>query len=78
LVRLIQFQLPEAVLEGEPISRAQRRYLPEILNTPSSDVIVAFQPVHQRLDGSYTVLWRLLYRFSDPQIENLAEYVDLE
>ncbi|WP_044207012.1 hypothetical protein [Coleofasciculus chthonoplastes] len=78
LVRLIQFQLPEAVLEGEPISRAQRRYLPEILNTPSSDVIVAFQPVHQRLDGSYTVLWCLLYRFSDPQIENLAEYVDLE
>jgi len=78
LVRLIQFKLPEAVLEGEPISRAQRRYLPEILSTPSSDVIVAFQPVHQRLDGSYTVLWRLLYRFPDPQIENLAEYVDLE
>ncbi|MEQ9551740.1 MAG: hypothetical protein RIM23_19285 [Coleofasciculus sp. G3-WIS-01] len=78
LVRLIQFQLPEAVLKGEPISRSQRRYLPEILNTPSSDVIVAFQPVHQRLDGSYTVLWRLLYQFPDPQIENLAEYVDLE
>lgn len=78
LVRLIQFQLPEAVLKGEPISRSQRRYLPEILKTPSSDVIVAFQPVHQRLDGSYTVLWRLLYRFPDPQIENLAEYVELE
>jgi len=78
LVRLIQFQLPEAVLKREPISRSQRRYLPEILKTPSSDVIVAFQPVHQRLDGSYTVLWRLLYRFPDPQIENLAEYVELE
>ncbi|MEQ9622029.1 hypothetical protein [Coleofasciculus chthonoplastes] len=78
LVRLIQFQLPEAILKGEPISRAQRRYLPEILKTPSSDVIVAFQPVHQRLDGSYTVLWRLLYRFADPKIENLVEYVDLE
>ncbi|MBE9148178.1 hypothetical protein [Coleofasciculus sp. LEGE 07092] len=78
LVRLIQFQLPEAVLKGEPISREQRRYLPEILKTPSSDVIVAFRPVHRRLDGSYTVLWRLIEQFPDPKIEDLVEYVELE
>ncbi|HAG85728.1 MAG TPA: hypothetical protein DCL61_32465, partial [Cyanobacteria bacterium UBA12227] len=78
LVRLIQFEIPDVLLTGEPVSRAQRRNLPDILKTPSSDVLVAFQPVHQRLDGSYTVLWRLLYRFPDPKIEDLDQYVELE
>lgn len=78
LVRLIQFQIPEVLLTGKPISRSQRRHLPDILKTPSSDVIVAFQPVHRRLDGSYTVLWRLVYQFPNPQIEDLDQYVELE
>ncbi|HBB35547.1 MAG TPA: hypothetical protein DDZ80_22040 [Cyanobacteria bacterium UBA8803] len=78
LLRSIQFQLPEALLTREPISRAQRRHLPELLKTPSSDVLVAFQPIQRRFDGSYTVLWRLLYQFPDPQIEDLEKYVELE
>lgn len=78
LVRLIQFQLPEAVLKREPISRAQRRNLPDILKTPSSDVLVVFQPVYQRLDGSYTVLWRVIQEFPDPKIEDLYRYVEIE
>ncbi|HBE20579.1 MAG TPA: hypothetical protein DEG17_00555 [Cyanobacteria bacterium UBA11149] len=78
LVRLIQFQLPEAVLNREPISRAQRRNLPDILKTPSSDILVIFQPVYQRLDGSYTVLWRVIHQFPDPKIEDLYRYVEIE
>lgn len=78
LVRLFQFQLPEVILRGESISRAQRRYLDQILETPSSDVLVAFQPVKQRFDGSYTVIWRLLNQFPDPKITDLEDYVYLE
>ncbi|HEY9634590.1 MAG TPA: hypothetical protein V6D14_14350 [Coleofasciculaceae cyanobacterium] len=78
LLRLIQFQLPEVLLKRESISRAQRRYLDQILETPSSDVLIAFQPVHQHSDGSYIVIWRLLKQFPDPQITDLEDYVDLE
>jgi hypothetical protein len=38
----------------------------------------AFQPVKQRFDGSYTVIWRLLNQFPDPKITDLEEYVYLE
>jgi hypothetical protein len=75
---LFQFQLPEVILRGESISRAQRRKLDQILMTPSSDVLVAFRPVNQRFDGSYTVLWRLLNQFPDPQIADLEDYLELE
>jgi len=78
LVRLFQFQLPEVILKRESISRAQRRYIDQILETPSSDLLVAFQPVRQHSDGSYTVLWRVLQQFPDPKITNLENYVDLE
>jgi hypothetical protein len=75
---LIQFQLPEVILKRQSISRAQRRYVDLLLETPSSDVLVAFQPVSQRSDGSYTVLWRILKPFPDPQITDLEKYVHLE
>ncbi len=78
LLRLFQFQLPNVILIGEPISRAQRRNLDQILKTPSSDLLVALQPVSQHSDGSYTVLWRLLKQFPDPQIVNLEDYVELQ
>ncbi|HEY9739487.1 MAG TPA: hypothetical protein V6C90_03260 [Coleofasciculaceae cyanobacterium] len=78
LLRLFQFQLPEVILQREPISRAQRRYLDQILETPSSDVLVAFRPINRRSDGSYTVLWRVLNQFPDPKIQDLENYVDLE
>ncbi len=78
LLRLIQFQLPEVILKRQSISRAQRRYVDLLLETPSSDVLVAFQPVSQRSDGSYTVLWRILKPFPDPQITDLEKYVHLE
>jgi hypothetical protein len=78
LLRLFQFQLPEVILQREPISRAQRRYLDQILETPSSDVLVAFRPINRRSDGSYTVLWRVLNQFPDPKIQDLDNYVDLE
>lgn len=78
LLRLFQFQLPEVILKDEPISRSQRRYLDQILNTPSSDVLVAIRPVNRGSDGSYTILWRLLNQFPDPKIQDLDKYLDLE
>ncbi|HEY9651951.1 MAG TPA: hypothetical protein V6C95_14900 [Coleofasciculaceae cyanobacterium] len=78
LVRLFQYELPEAVLTGEPISRAQRRYLDEILDIPSSDMLVAFRPVRQRSDGSYIVLWRVLHEFPSPKITDLDRYLQLD
>jgi len=78
LLRLFQFQLPEVVLKRGVIFRKQRRYLNRILETPSSDVLVAFQPISRRDDGSYTVLWRVLNQFPDPKITDLQDYVDFE
>ncbi|NEP55555.1 MAG: hypothetical protein F6K31_00685 [Symploca sp. SIO2G7] len=78
LLRLVQFQLPEEVITGEPISRSDRRYLNLILDTPSSDLLVAFRPVQQRFDGSYIVLWRVLAQFPEPQIVDLHRYVELD
>ncbi len=77
LMRSLQFQVPEIILNDQPISRRQRRYLNLILETPSSDLLIAFRPVRRRDDGSYTVLWRILGEFPAPQIRDLYQYVDL-
>lgn len=71
LVRSLQFQLPEIVLHGQLIPAEKRRYLDALQQTQSSDIIVAFRPVRQRSDGSYTVLWRVLRESSAPQILEL-------
>ncbi|MBE9226152.1 hypothetical protein IQ264_12025 [Phormidium sp. LEGE 05292] len=78
LVRSVQFQLPEAVLNNERIPKGQRRNLELLLTTPSSDLLIAFRPVSLNSDGSYTVLWRIINRFPDPQITDLDKYVILE
>ncbi|MCL1466975.1 hypothetical protein [Argonema galeatum] len=78
LVRTIQFQLPEILLNGDRISRSQRRNLNALLQTPSIDLLIAFRPVYRRQDGSYTVLWRVIKQFPDPQIQGLEKYIDLE
>lgn len=78
LMRLVQFQVPEVVQTGGTVSREQRRYLDQILELPSSDVLVAFRPVSRRADGSYTVLWQVLTQFPDPQIEDVEKYIKLQ
>ncbi|MFB2837115.1 hypothetical protein [Floridanema evergladense] len=78
LVRTLQFQLPEVVLNNERITKRQRRNLELLLTTPSSDLLIAFRPISRNPDGSYTVLWRILNRFPDPQITDLVNYVILE
>jgi hypothetical protein len=77
LVRTLQFQLPPNILNSQPVSPQQRRYLDQLLEIHSSDIIVAFRPVRRRRDGSYTVLWRVLHQFQDPKIEDLEKYVNL-
>lgn len=68
LVRSLQFQLPEIVLHGQLIPSEKRRYLDALQQIQSSDIIVAFRPVRQRSDGSYTVLWRVIRELPAPQI----------
>jgi hypothetical protein len=78
LVRLVQFQLPAVLLNRQVVPRRDRRYLDQILQTPSSDIVVALQPVEQHSDGSYTIVWRLVNQFANPQVLDLARYLDLE
>ncbi|HEY9853138.1 MAG TPA: hypothetical protein V6D28_26945 [Leptolyngbyaceae cyanobacterium] len=75
LLRTIQFKLPDFILTGEPLTNNQQRNLNLFLETPSIDLLIAFQPVYRRLDGSYIVLWRIIKQFPDPQIKDLEKYV---
>ncbi|BAY27119.1 hypothetical protein NIES2100_69400 [Calothrix sp. NIES-2100] len=68
LVRSLQFQLPDMILSGRPLSPQQSQSLGQIQKIPSSDILLAFRPVRRRADGSYTVLWRVLHQFPEPQI----------
>ncbi len=75
LVRSIQFKVPEIITSGRSLLPRERFFLKDLLNTPSSDLLFAFRPVSRRADGSYTVLWKILTQFSDPQIRDLDRYV---
>lgn len=75
LLRTLQFDLPEPVRTGRAVPRTERRALPLKMDLQSRDLLVAFQPVRQRPDGSYTVLWRVLAQFPDPQIADLDQFV---
>lgn len=68
LVRSLQFQVPDMIIGGKPLSPQERQYLNQLEKIPSSDILVAFRPVRRRADGSYTVLWRVLHQFPEPQI----------
>jgi hypothetical protein len=68
LVRSLQFQLPEIVFNGQIIPAEKRRYLDALQQIQTSDMIIAFRPVRQRSDGSYTVLWKVLEELPAPQI----------
>ena len=75
LVRSLQFQLPQFIVTGQPISKSQRRHLDQLEQMHSSDIIFAFRTVRRRSDGSYTVLWRILNQLPAPQIEDLENYL---
>lgn len=76
LVRSLQFQLPDMILKGKPLSPQERQFLGQLQNIRSSDLLLAFRPVRRRSDGSYTVLWRVLNQFPEPQINDLEKYVN--
>ena len=78
LVRLVQFQLPAPLVNREVIPRRDRRYLDQILQTSSSDIVVALQPIDRNNDGSYTMIWQLINQFPNPKVLDLANYLDLE
>ena len=78
LVRNLQFQLPEIIAQNKIISRKQRRYIDQLLQMQSSDVIVAFKPVRRHSDGSFTIIWRVLQQLKDPQIEDLEDYLQFQ
>ncbi|MBD2354061.1 hypothetical protein H6G41_05395 [Tolypothrix sp. FACHB-123] len=68
LVRSLQFQLPDMIVAGKPLTPQERQFLNQLKKIPSSDILLAFRPVRRRADGSYTVLWRVLHQFPEPQI----------
>ncbi|MEM6754993.1 MAG: hypothetical protein AAF630_18725 [Cyanobacteria bacterium P01_C01_bin.38] len=78
LVRHLQFQLPEIIAKNQRISRKQRRYIDQLLQMQSSDIIIAFKPIRRHSDGSYTIIWRVLQQLKDPQIEDLEDYLKFQ
>ncbi|MEC4804160.1 MAG: hypothetical protein SAJ12_08685 [Jaaginema sp. PMC 1079.18] len=78
ILRLVQYQLPSAILNNEPIHRSQRRQTAQILNTPSSDLSIAFRTLRREADGSYVVVWKLLAEHPQPSIDDLIDYVDFQ
>lgn len=78
ILRLVQYQLPSVILNDEPIHRSQRRQTAQILNTPSSDLLIAFRPLRREGDGSYVVVWKLLEEYPQPIIDDLEDYVDFQ
>ncbi len=75
LVRSIQFKVPEIITSGRTLLPGERSSLRDLLKMLSSDLLFAFRPISRRADGSYTVLWKILTQFSDPQIRDLDRYV---
>ncbi|BAY91644.1 MULTISPECIES: hypothetical protein [unclassified Tolypothrix] len=73
LVRSLQFQLPDIILNNRKLSPQERQYLGQAPQLHSSDILLAFRPVRRRADGSYTVLWRVLNQFHDPTIIDLQQ-----
>lgn len=76
LMRTIQYKLPDFILNQQPLPSQKRRYLSLLVETPSKDLLIAFQPISQGVDGSYNVIWRVIGEFPDPQIQDLHKYVD--
>jgi hypothetical protein len=77
VMRLVQYQLPEIVATGRPLSSGDRGQLKTLLQHQGTDQLIAFRPVIQRNDGSYTVLWKVLDSKAAPQITDLDQYVSL-
>jgi len=75
LVRSLQFQLPDAIVTGKQLTPQERLKIDELLKIQSSDRIIAFRPVRQRSDGSYTILWRVIKELNPPQIDDLETYL---
>ncbi len=71
LIRSVQYRLPELLTSGRVISPDERQVLDRLAQTQSSDVLVAIRPVNLRPDGTYTILWKLMAQFPDPQIRDL-------
>jgi hypothetical protein len=78
LLRTVQFDAPEALTQGKPITPEQRRNLDKTLAMPGKDLLVVFQPVAERHNGSYTVLWRVLGEFPVPDMTDAANYATFE
>ncbi len=77
VMRLVQYQLPEIVASGRPMASGDRGQLKTLLQHQGRDQLIAFRPVIQRNDGSYTVLWKVIGSKAAPQITDLDQYVSL-
>ncbi|NJL02181.1 MAG: hypothetical protein HC910_17050 [Spirulinaceae cyanobacterium SM2_1_0] len=78
LLRLVQYQLPDVILNNEPIPSERRRYASAILAMNSSDLLLAVQPIARHPDGSVTILWQLVQQFPDPPVTDLDRYVQFK
>lgn len=79
LLRTLQFKMPDAIGLNKALPVQERRKLDQVIaELKSKDLLVVFRPVDRKPDGSYSVLWRVLGEFAEPQVTDLAQYIQFE
>jgi hypothetical protein len=77
VMRSIQYDLPELVASGRPLKPGERGQLKGILQATGRDRLIAFRPIAQNSDGSYSVLWQVLKTNPAPTLQGLDRYISI-
>jgi hypothetical protein len=79
LLRTLQFKMPDEIGSNKILPVQEGRKLDQVIaELKSKDLLVVFKPIERKADGSYNILWRVMGEFADPQISDLAQYVQFE
>jgi hypothetical protein len=77
VMRSIQYDLPDLVASGRPLKPGERGQLKGILQATGRDRLIAFRPIAQNNDGSYSVLWQVLQTNPAPTLQGLDRYISI-
>jgi hypothetical protein len=79
LLRTLQFKMPEAIGLNKALPVQERRKLDQVIaELKSKDLLVVFKPIERKADGSYSILWRVMGEFAEPQVSDLAQYIQFD
>lgn len=79
LLRTLQFKMPDAIGLNKALPVQERRKLDQVIaELKSKDLLVVFRPIERKADGSYSILWRVMGEFAEPQVSDLAQYIQFD